>query len=91
MTARSVKFKTNYINIEKIDKKQPYLILMNHSSFIDMKIASKILYPKKYNIVRTDDGFVGKEFLMRWLGCISTKKYIMDPTLVKDMIYTIKN
>ena len=90
MTARSVKFKTNYINIEKIDKKQPYLILMNHSSFIDMKIASKILYPKKYNIVRTDDGFVGKEFLMRWLGCISTKKYIMDPTLVKDMIYTIK-
>lgn len=90
MTARSVKFKTNYINIEKIDKKQPYLILMNHSSFIDMKIASKILYPKKYNIVCTDDGFVGKEFLMRWLGCISTKKYIMDPTLVKDMIYTIK-
>ena len=90
MTARSVKFKTNYINIEKIDKKQPYLILMNHSSFIDMKIASKILYPKKYNIVCTDDGFVGKEFLMRWLGCISTKKYIMGPTLVKDMIYTIK-
>ena len=90
MTARSVKFKTNYINIEKIDKKQPYLILMNHSSFIDMKIASKILYPKKYNIVCTDDGFVGKEFLMRWLGCISTKKYIMDPTLVKDMVYTIK-
>ena len=90
MTARSVKFKTNYINIDKIDKKQPYLILMNHSSFIDMKIASKILYPKKYNIVCTDDGFVGKEFLMRWLGCISTKKYIMDPTLVKDMVYTIK-
>ena len=91
MTARSVKIKTNYINIDKIDKKQPYLILMNHSSFIDMKIASKILYPKKYNIVCTDDGFVGKEFLMRWLGGISTKKYIMDPTLVKDMIYTIKN
>ena len=90
MTARSVKFKTNYINIDKIEKKQPYLILMNHSSFIDMKIASKILYPKKYNIVCTDDGFVGKEFLMRWLGCISTKKYIMDPTLVKDMIYTVK-
>ena len=90
MTARNVKFKANYINIDKIDKKQPYLILMNHSSFIDMKIASKILYPKKYNIVCTDDGFVGKEFLMRWLGCISTKKYIMDPTLVKDMIYTIK-
>lgn len=90
MTARSVNFKANYINIDKIDKKQPYLILMNHSSFIDMKIASKILYPKKYNIVCTDDGFVGKEFLMRWLGCISTKKYIMDPTLVKDMIYTIK-
>jgi hypothetical protein len=63
---------------------------MNHSSFVDMKIASRILYPKKYNIVCTDDGFVGKEWLMRFLGCISTRKYITDPSLVKDMLYTIK-
>ena len=89
-TMMNVKFKANYINMDKIDKKEPYLILMNHSSFIDMKIASKLLYPKKYNIVCTDDGFVGKEWLMRFLGCISTRKYITDPSLVKDMLYTIK-
>ena len=89
-TMMNVKFKANYINMDKIDKKEPYLILMNHSSFVDMKIASKLLYPKKYNIVCTDDGFVGKEWLMRFLGCISTRKYITDPSLVKDMLYTVK-
>ena len=31
--------------------KEPSLILMNHSCFLDLKIASKILYPKKYFIV----------------------------------------
>ena len=28
----------------------PYLILMNHSSFIDLKIASRIFYPMPYNL-----------------------------------------
>ena len=37
----------------------PYLIFMNHSSFVDLEIASKILFPKPYVIVTTCDGFVG--------------------------------
>ncbi len=69
----------------------PYLILMNHSSFIDLKIASKILYPMPYCIVCTSDGFVGKEWLMRNIGCIPTQKFVTDVTLIKDMLYTIKN
>ena len=84
------KFKVNKINMDKISKKEPCLILMNHSCFLDLKIASKILYPKKYNIVCTDDGFVGKESLMRHIGCIPTKKFVTDPTLVRDMIYAFK-
>ncbi len=68
----------------------PCLILMNHSSFIDLKIASKIFYPKKYCIVCTSDGFVGKEWLMRRLGCIPTQKFVTDVGLIMDMIHTIK-
>ena len=75
--------------MEKI-KGQPCLILMNHSSFIDLKIVSKIFYPKPYGIVCTSDGFVGQEWLMRLLGCIPTQKFVSDMTLIRDMEYMLK-
>ena len=71
-------------------KKQPCLILMNHSSFIDLKIVSKIFYPRRYGIVCTSDGFIGKEWLMRFLGCIPTQKFVSDITLIRDMEYMLK-
>jgi len=76
--------------MEKLGSNEPALFLMNHSSFIDLKIASSILYPRPFNIVCTSDGFVGKKGLMRSLGCIPTKKFVMDTTLVKDMVYAVK-
>lgn len=83
-------FKYNKIGMEKLKKDEPCLILMNHSSFIDLKIASKVLYPRTYNIVCTSDGIVGKNWLMRNVGCIPTAKFVTDLGLVRDMIYTIK-
>lgn len=74
--------------MEKLGPKQPALYLMNHSSFIDLKIASSLLYPRPFNIVCTSDGFVGKEWLMRQLGCIPTNKFVRDITLVRDMLYS---
>ena len=53
-------FKYESIGMEKLSKKEPCLILMNHSSFIDLEIVSRIFYPRKYNIVCTSDGFIGK-------------------------------
>lgn len=70
---------------------QPCLILMNHSSFTDMKLAYGIFYPKKLGIVTSVDamtGILGK--LMRLLGCTPTHKYITDLTLFKDMEYMLK-
>lgn len=68
---------------------KPCLILMNHSSFIDLKIASKIFYPKPYGIVCTSDGFIGKRQLMRMVGCIPTKKFVSDFTLIEDIKYML--
>ncbi len=81
----ATKFTYTTQRMELIDKKQPCLILMNHSSFLDLKIASKIFYPKPYYIVSTTDGLIGKEWLMRRLGCIPTKKFVADISLVRDM------
>lgn len=75
--------------MEKVGR-QPCLILMNHSSFIDLMIVSKIFYPRPYGIVCTSDGFVGKEWLMRALGCIPTQKFVSDVTLIRDMEYMLK-
>ena len=69
--------------------RSPCLILMNHSSFIDLEIVSKILYPMPYGIVCTSDGFVGKEWLMRQIGCIPTQKFVPDATLIGDIQYAL--
>ena len=86
---RSTRFQYRTHGMEKI-KGQPCLILMNHSSFIDLMMASKIFYPMPYGIVCTSDGFVGKEWLMRLLGCIPTQKFVSDVTLIRDMEYMLK-
>ncbi len=69
----------------------PYLILMNHSSFIDLKIASAMLYPKPYCIVSTTDAMVGKAWLMRQIGCIPTQKFVSDMSLIRDIKYALKD
>lgn len=86
------KFSYTKEGMEKIGKDEPCLILMNHSSFIDMEIASRIFFPKRYGIVTTSDSFVGP--LMRWLmpllGCIPTQKFVSDISLIRDMQYMLK-
>ena len=86
----ATKFKYRTVGMEKLSKKEPCLILMNHSSFIDLKIANRILYPRKYNIVCTGDGFIGKNWLMRHIGCIPTKKFVTEVDLLHDMMYAVK-
>ena len=84
------KFTYKTHGMEKIKKNEPCLILMNHSSFIDLKIVSRIFFPKRYGIVCTSDGFVGKNWLMRLLGCIPTQKFVSDVSLIRDMEYLLK-
>ena len=76
--------------MEKLRKKEPCLILMNHSCFNDFEVASTLLYPRPFNIVTTSDGFVGKNWLMRQIGCIPTQKFVTDVTLVRDITYTVR-
>lgn len=78
------------IGMEKLGKKEPCFVLMNHSCFMDMKMAAFLLGNRAYHIVATLDSFVGLKWILRLLGCIPTKKFINDIHLVKDMHYTLK-
>ena len=87
---RAVKFTFTDTRREEL-KKQPSLILMNHSSFLDLEIVSRIFYPKPYAIVCTSDGFVGKKWLLRNLGCIPTRKFVTDPGLISEIRNALSN
>lgn len=88
---KATNFSYREYGMEKLGKDEPCLILMNHSSIIDLKIASTVFADRPFNIICTSDGFVGKEWLMRNLGCIPTNKFVTETTLIKDMLYAVRN
>ena len=81
----AVKFKAERKGMEKLKRGEPCVILMNHCSFLDLEIAQHIFYPRPMNIVTTWDGFIGKNWLMRQIGCIQTKKYSTSPKLLREI------
>ena len=89
------KFKYEEERMELLDKEEPCLILMNHSCFLDMQIAYRVLFPRHFNIICTSDAFVGFWGLMGWLmrqiGCIPTQKFVTDIGLIQDMNHCFKN
>lgn len=85
-----VRFTVEKVGMERLGRKEPCLILMNHSAFIDLKIACTVLFPRPINIVTTADAFVGKNWLMRLIGCIPAQKFVSDPPMVRDMLYALQ-
>ena len=88
------KFRYETEGFEKIGKEEPCLILMNHTCFQDMEVAYRILFPRPFNIVCSNDGFIGffglMEWLMRTIGCVPTQKFVSDLRLIQDMDYAFK-
>lgn len=85
-------YKLKKVDMDKLGKREPALFLMNHSSFTDMKMAAASLYPRKFNIVCTYDAFMGKNWLMKQIGCTPTHKYVNDVALIRNIIHaTNKN
>jgi len=90
-TLKQTKFSYTTERMDLIGKNEPCLILMNHCSFTDMKLAYGIFYPRRFGIITSVDamsGILGK--LMRFLGCSPTHKYITDLTVLRDMEYMLK-
>ena len=87
---RATHFRCEKRGMEQLADDEPCLILMNHSCFLDLEIAETVIYPRPFKIVCTSDGFVGKEALMRSIGCIPTSKFCSDAALVRDMLYCVR-
>lgn len=86
----ATRFSCEKIGMERLGRREPAFFLMNHSCFLDLEIVPTILYPRPFNIVATTDAFIGKEWLMRQIGCISTNKFVTEMTLIRDMMHSVK-
>ncbi len=73
------------------DLKPPFVMLCNHNAFMDFKVATKTIYPWRANYVVAIDGFIGREKLLRNVGCICKRKFTNDISLVKQLTRTIRN
>lgn len=81
--------KLTKINCEGL--KPPYVLLCNHNAFMDFKVATKVIYPHSANYVVAIDGFIGREQLLRNVGCICKRKFTNDITLVRQLRRVIQN
>lgn len=71
--------------------KPPFLLLCNHNAFMDFKVATAALNPVHPNYVVAIDGFIGREGLLRNVGCICKRKFTNDVTLVKQLIRVVND
>ncbi|MBO4873555.1 MAG: hypothetical protein J5496_09120 [Lachnospiraceae bacterium] len=71
--------------------KPPYVLLCNHNAFLDFKAATMAIWPDRANYVVAIDGFIGREKLLRDVGCLCKRKFTNDIQLVFNLRKTIQN
>ncbi len=82
------KYKVEKIGMEGL--KPPYMMLSNHMQFIDFELAAMGTFPHPVSNVVSIDGYVGKFFLLEWIGAIATRKFTADLNLVKAIRKVLK-
>lgn len=83
-----VKPKISKNNMEGLN--EPYIMLCNHNSFLDFKIATRAIFPKRSTYIVAVDGFIGRESIMRNVGCYMKRKFVSDINLVKQVKHTLE-
>ena len=82
------KAKITKIGMEGV--KPPYVLLGNHNAFFDMSVSTRATFPQFGNYVVAIDGFIGREGLLRSIGCICKRKFTNDPLMVRHLIEVVK-
>lgn len=82
------KYKIKKENFKKI--KGGCLIIANHLSFSDFKLLIKFLGPRHSYFISSIDEFIGKEWIMRHMGCLPKKVHFQDMTLVRTIVRLLK-
>ena len=73
------------------DLKPPYFLLCNHNAFMDFKIMTIAIFPRRANYVVAIDGYLGREWLLRAVGGICNRKFTRSVNLVRNMLHARDN
>lgn len=65
--------------------KAPYIQLCNHNSFYDFMVATVATFPHQAYYIVAVDGFIGRERLMRGIGCIGKRKFTNDISVIRHL------
>lgn len=85
-----LKHKTKITKTNMKGIKPPYLLLGNHNAFFDMSVSTAATFPHFGSYVVAIDGFIGRETLLRKIGCICKRKFTNDFNMVRHMQHIIK-
>ncbi len=81
---KRAKLKINKVRMEKL--KPPYLVLCTHQSFTDFCVTPLTLFPYTANYISELEGFeYYGEWKYRQIGCLGTRKFVNDISLVKNI------
>ena len=85
------------LKVKKVNMKglkPPYILLCTHHAFIDFKVTTAAIFPRRANYIVAIDGYIGREKLLRNVGSICKRKFTNDLKLVRHIRYaleTLKN
>ncbi|MDR1796546.1 MAG: hypothetical protein LBR44_03740 [Clostridiales Family XIII bacterium] len=66
--------------------KPPFFVLSTHHSFTDFYVTPLALFPYRANYVSEMEGFeLFGEWIYRQVGCLGTRKYILDVALIRSI------
>lgn len=74
-------YKIEKLNMDGL--KPPYFLFCNHMQFVDFCLGFKATNPYRTNNIATLDGYVGMDKIMENLGCICTRKFTTDVSLIR--------
>jgi len=69
----------------------PFLLLCTHQAFMDFMVTTAALFPKRTNYVVAIDGFIGREWLLRQVGCICKRKFTNDTQLIRQIKHVLRD
>ena len=85
-----IRHRTKITKIGLKGLKPPYLLLGNHNAFFDMNVSAMSTFPHFGNYVVAIDGFIGREWLLRQIGCICKRKFTSDLQMIRHLQTVIK-
>jgi 1-acyl-sn-glycerol-3-phosphate acyltransferase len=81
------RLKVNKVNVKGL--KPPYILLCTHHAFIDFKVTTRAIFPRRANYVIAIDGFIKREKLLRNVGGIMKRKFTNDTVLFRHIKYAL--